>query len=82
MTRSSIMTHKLRIWRVVPVRNGVQAPTFFLETTEDGRENAEEAAIKQARLKSGLSMFAEWKYRLEKLPVRVDKFGRYVTYHQ
>ena len=43
------MTQKLRIWRVVPVYNGVQAPTFFVETTEEGREKAEESAIKQAR---------------------------------
>jgi len=54
------MTQKLRIWRVVPVRYGVQAPTFFVETTEDGREKAEESAMRQARLKSGLSRFKEW----------------------
>ena len=76
------MTQKLRIWRVVPVYNGVQAPTFFVETTEDGREKAEESAIKQAKLKSGLSKFKEWKFRLEKLSVRVDKFGRYIKHHQ
>ncbi len=61
------MTQKLRIWRVVPVRNGVQAPTFFVETTEDGREKAEESAIKQARLRTGLGKFKEWNFRLEKL---------------
>ena len=76
------MTQKLRIWRVVPVRYGVQAPTFFVETTEDGREKAEESAIKQARLKTGLGKFKEWKFRLEKLSVRVDKFGRYIPHHQ
>ncbi len=76
------MTQKLRIWRVVPVRNGVQAPTFFVETTEEGREKAEESAIKQARLRTGLGKFKEWKFRLEKLSVRVDKFGRYKPHHQ
>ena len=77
------MTQKLRIWRVVPTsKTGVQAPTFFVETTEEGREKAEESAMRQARLKSGLSRFKEWKFRLEKLSVRVDKFGRYVKHHQ
>jgi len=77
------MTQKLRIWRVVPTsKTGVQAPTFFVETTEEGREKAEESAMKQAKLKSGLSKFKEWKFRLEKLSVRVDKFGRYVPHHQ
>jgi len=76
------MTQKLRIWRVVPVRNGVQAPTFFVETTEDGREKAEVSALKQAKLVSGLGKYPEWRFRLEKLSVRVDKFGRYVPHHQ
>jgi hypothetical protein len=76
------MTQKLRIWRVVPVRNGVQAPTFFVETTESVREKAEKSAEKQARLLSGLGRFKEWKFRLEKLNVRVDKFGRYIPHHQ
>jgi len=36
------MTQKLRIWRVVPTSiTGVQAPTFFVETTENGREDLE-----------------------------------------
>jgi len=77
------MTQKLRIWRVVPTsKTGVQAPTFFVETTEEGREKAEESAIKQARIKSGLGKFKQWNFRLEKLSVRVDKFGRYVKHHQ
>lgn len=76
------MTQKLRIWRVVPVYNGVQAPTFFVETTEEVREKAEVSAVKQARVKSGLGKFDNWNFRLEKLSVRVDKFGRYIKHHQ
>jgi hypothetical protein len=76
------MTQKLRIWRVVPVRNGVQAPTFFVETTESVREKSEKSAIKQAREMSGLGRFDEWNFKIERLNVRVDRFGRYIRYHQ
>lgn len=76
------MTQKLRIWRVVPVRNGVQAPTSFVETTEQGREKAEIAAKKKARKSCGLGKFDDWEYQLERMPVRVDKFGRYWKHHQ
>ena len=76
------MTQKLRIWRVVPVRNGVQAPYFFVETTEVSRQKAEASAEKQAREKSGLGRFESWKFRLEKLEVRVDRNGKYRPYHQ
>ena len=76
------MTQKLRIWRVVPVYNGVQAPTFFVETTEEGREKAEQSAIKQARQRSGLGVFQNWNFNLTKMEVRVDRFGRYVKHHQ
>ena len=52
------MTQKLRIWRVVPTSiTGVQAPTFFVETTENGREEAEKSANLQARQKSRLGKF-------------------------
>ena len=52
------MTQKLRIWRVVPTsKTGVQAPTFFVETTENGREEAVKSANLQARQKSGLGKF-------------------------
>jgi hypothetical protein len=53
-----------------------------VETTEEGREKAEESAIKQARLRTGLGKFKQWNFRLEKLSVRVDKFGRYIKNHQ
>jgi hypothetical protein len=76
------MTQKLRIWRVVPVRNGVQAPTFFVETTEEGRDKAEQSAMKQAKARSGLSKFDCWNFQLIKTSLRIDKFGRYVKYHQ
>ena len=76
------MTQKLRIWRVVPVCNGVQAPTFFVETTEEGREKAETSALKQAKEKSRLGSFDCWKFQLIKTSLRLDRFGRYVQYHQ
>jgi hypothetical protein len=77
------MTQKLRIWRVVPTsKTGVQAPTFFVETTEEGREKAEQSAIKQARQRSGLGVFQNWNFNLTKMEVRVDRFGRYVKHHQ
>ena len=76
------MTQKLRIWRVVPVSNGVQAPTFFVETTEEGREKAEVSAVKQARQRSGLGSFENWNFNTTKMEVRVDRFGRYVKHHQ
>jgi hypothetical protein len=77
------MTQNLRIWRVVPTsKTGVQAPTFFVETTEEGREKAEQSAIKQARQRSGLGVFQNWNFSLTKMEVRVDRFGRYVKHHQ
>ena len=77
------MITNLRIWRVVPTsKTGVQAPTFFVETTEEGREKAEQSAIKQARQRSGLGVFQNWNFNLTKMEVRVDRFGRYVKHHQ
>ena len=39
------MENKLRIWRVVPTsKTGVQAPSYFVETTEYVREKAEKVA--------------------------------------
>ena len=74
---------QLRIWRVVPTsKTGVQAPTFFVETTENGREEAEQSAIKQARQKSGLGKFNNWYFDVFKMNVRVDKHGRYIRHHQ
>jgi hypothetical protein len=77
------MTQNLRIWRVVPTsKTGVQAPTYFVETTEESREKAEASAIKQARQKSGLSNYDYWNFNVTKMSVRVDKFGRYIKHHQ
>jgi len=77
------MTQNLRIWRVVPTSmTGVQAPTFFVETTEDGREKAVASANRQARQRSGLGKFNNWNFELTKMNVRVDKHGRYIRHHQ
>lgn len=77
------MTQKLRIWRVVPTsQTGVQAPTFFVETTEEGREKAEVIATKLAKQKSALSLHDCWFFKLTKMSVKVDKFGRYIKHHQ
>ncbi len=77
------MTQKLRIWRVVPTsKTGVQAPTFFVETTEEGREKAEVIATKLAKQKSALGLYDCWFFKLTKMTVKVDKFGRYIKYHQ
>ena len=78
-----IMAQKLRIWRVVPTsKTGVQAPTFFVETTEEGRDKAETSALKQAKEKSRLGSFDCWNFKLIKTSLRIDKFGRYIKYHQ
>lgn len=76
------MHAKTRIWRVVPVKNGVQAPYFFVETTEYVLEKAKGNALKQAREKSSLSRFDEWKFDISKTSFRKDTFGRYWRYHQ
>lgn len=77
------MTQKLRIWRVVPTSiTGVQAPTFFVETTENGREEAEKSANLQARQKSNLGKFNNWYFDLTRMNVRVDRHGRYIKHHQ
>jgi len=77
------MKKQLRIWRVVPVsQTNVQAPYYFIETTEPSLEKSFEVATKQAKLKSSLSRFKEWKFRVEKQSLRKDEFGRYIPYHQ
>jgi len=77
------MRKTLRIWRVVPVsKTNVQAPFYFVETTEENREKAFANAQKQARSKSSLSRFDDWNFRVEKQSLRKDDFGRYVPYHQ
>lgn len=77
------METKLRIWRVVPTsKTGVQAPTFFVETTEADRSKAEVAALRQAQQKTRLSNFDCWNIKLTKTSLRVDKHGRYIPHHQ
>ena len=77
------MINKLRIWRVVPTsKTGSQAPTFFVETTEEVLEKAERTALKMAKGLSGLSKFDNWSFQLTKTSKRKDKFGRYLNYHQ
>ena len=77
------MTEKLRIWRVVPTsKTGVQAPSFFVETTKKNREESELEAMKIARASSRLGSFPEWNFILTKMCVRKDKFGRYLKHHQ
>jgi len=77
------MISKLRIWRVVPTNKvGVQAPYFFVETTEEDREKAELKAKELARQKSALSKYDCWTFQLTKESVRKDEFGRYIKHHQ
>ena len=77
------MKTSLRIWRVVPTsKTGVQAPAFFVETTEEDRSKAEIKANLLAKAKTRLSNFDNWSLNLTKLSVREDKFGRYIKYHQ
>ena len=74
-----MMKAKLRIWRVVPTNQiGVQAPTFFVETTNLTREKAEIQARIEATKRTGLS----WNLIIEKFNCRKDEFGRYWKYHQ
>ncbi len=76
------METQIRIWRVTPVQNGSQAPTYFVETTEKDRSKAEANALKLAQAKTRLSNFSNWNLILERCNVRVDKFGRYNKHHQ
>lgn len=77
------MKTQLRIWRVVPVsKTNVQAPYYYVETTELILEKAYKSATKEARSKSQLSKFKDWNFRIEKQSLRKDEFGRYIEYHQ
>lgn len=77
------MISKLRIWRVVPTNKvGVQAPSFFVESTKDDLKKAEEEAEKLARIRTRLSSFKDWSFQLEKVRARKDEYGRYFKYHQ
>jgi hypothetical protein len=78
------MKNKLRIWRVVPTsKTGVQAPYFFVETTEEKLEKAESSALKMAEeMAKSLTRFDHWEIRMTKESLRKDEFGRYYRYHQ
>lgn len=78
------MNNKLRIWRVVPTsKTGVQAPYFFVETTEEKLEKAESSALQMAKEHAkSLLRFDHWGIRMNKESVRKDEFGRYIEYHQ
>ena len=77
------MMNRLRIWRVVPTsQTGSQAPYFFVETQQNVLESAYLEAMRLAEEKCCLSKFDSWFFRLEKLSVRKDDFGRYFRYHQ
>ena len=77
------MDKQTRVWRVVPTSmSGVQAPTYFVETTDKDRSKAEANALKLAQVKTRLSNFSNWDLILERCNVRVDKFGRYIKHHQ
>ena len=77
------MVNILRIWRVVPVSDtGVQAPYFFVETTENKSEKAELTAYNIAKERCCLLKYDNWGVEISKLRVRKDEFGRYFKYHQ
>ena len=77
------MRTQLRIWRVVPTsKTGLQAPSFFVETTEFVLEKANATALKVAKTKTRLSDFKDWVIKVEKTYLRKDDFGRYLKYHQ
>ena len=77
------METQIRIWRVVPTsKTGVQAPTYFVETTEKDRSKAEVSALKMAQQKTRLSNFNNWNLSLTRMNLRIDKFGRYIKHHQ
>ena len=77
------MFSKLRIWRVVPTcKTGVQAPYFFVETTELERQKAEVEAKRLASQRTALANFKNWRLVITKEFLRKDRFGRYVRYHQ
>lgn len=76
------MQSNTRIWRVVPVKNGVQAPYFFVETTENVLEKAKTQVLKKAKEKSPLLSYGEWNIDIIKTSYRKDFYGRYWKYHQ
>ena len=77
------METQIRIWRVEPTcQTGVQAPTFYVETTEKDRSKAEVSALKQAQQKTRLSNFSNWNLNLTRMNLRIDRFGRYIKHHQ
>ena len=76
------MNAKTRIWRATPVQGTVKAPSFFVESTENGLEDAKEEALKIASTRTRLSHFESWNIDVEKCRMRKDEYGRYWQYHQ
>jgi len=76
------MNAKTRIWRATPVQGTVKAPSFFVESTENGLEDAKEEALKIASTRTRLSHFESWNIDVEKCRMRKDEYGRYWKYHQ
>jgi len=77
------MISKLRIWRVVPTsETGAQAPSYFVETQDNGLEKSELSAIKLAKENSVLSKFDNWYFQVTKVNKKKDRFGRYFPNRQ
>ena len=78
------MDKQLRIWRVVPTsKTGLQAPYFFVETSEKNHDKALITCEKIANEKCCLFKYEnEWKPTIIRMSVRKDDFGRYWNYHQ
>lgn len=76
------MNAKTRIWRATPVQGAAKAPSFFVESTEKGLDDAKEEALQIASTRTRLSRFPKWNIQLEKCRIRKDEYGRYWKYHQ
>lgn len=77
------MNNKQRLWRVeVSNSFGLQAPSFWVETSTPGtqtREVAEQEALQMAKEHTALSRFPEiWYFRVEHLENMFQIDGRWV----
>lgn len=77
------MNNKQRLWRVeVSNSFGLQAPSFWVETSTPGtkpREVAEQEALQMAKEKTGLSRFPKiWSIRVEHLENMFQIDGKWV----
>ena len=65
------MYSKLRKWRVVPIsKAGVQAPAYFVVSTELSLKDARKEAMELAMNRSGLSRFTCWTFNIEKVDMK------------